>query len=231
MNLFSKMMALGVGLILFGVSLMMLLTGILPENSANEGLSIMVFFIFLIIAIAIFILMGLQHGDFETKNPHIENFYSEEEIDTFNKKFSVMVTIGVVLILIGVVLLIGLESVFPTLSDAAFSTIENTYEAITSSAFLFIICISTVIFIYAGIHKDKYNIEEYNLSHDKESETYKISQLKSKVCACIMLIAVIIYLICGFLYDEWGMPSVVVFPIFGILCGIASIIIKVIHKH
>lgn len=212
-NLFSKMMALGIGLILLGISVMLFLEGTGIGENRNDELCSIVFFIFIIIAVAIFIVIGLQHGDFERRNPYIENFYSEKEINDFHKKFTVMITVGVVLILIGVVIMMGNEA------------IQLFDEAYISSFFFLLITISVTTFIYAGIQKSKYNIEEYNLAHDKESEVYKKNQLTEKICGCLMLIATIIYLILGFVYGTWGMPSVVVFPVFGIGCGIASIII------
>ena len=86
MNILSKMIALGVTLILSGVTIMVFLSGMGSMKEINspfysdEFYSI-IFFIFLIIAVAIFIVTGLQHEEFEKKNPYIENFYNEKEID------------------------------------------------------------------------------------------------------------------------------------------------------
>lgn len=229
-NLFSKMISLGIGLILFGVSLMLLVNSfrIGADGELSESIGTMVFFIFLIAAIAIFIVMGIQHSGFEQKNPHMENFYSEEEVDRFNKKFSVMVACGVALILIGIVITIGLDLILSGM-ESRFTDSEN--ENICASIFFLIITIGTVILVYAGMQKSKYNINEYNLMHDKESDAYKKDQLISRTCSCLMMVAVIIYLVAGFVFEEWGMPSVAVFPIFGIGCGIASVIINGRNKN
>ncbi|MBD5520644.1 MAG: helix-turn-helix transcriptional regulator [Lachnospiraceae bacterium] len=219
MNLFSKMTAIGVGLILFGLAVMSFLSGI----GINDDLSAMVFFVFLIIAVAIFIVMGIRHSDFEKKNPCIENFYSEEEKDAFNKKYSVFITVGVVIILIAVLILMSSDLI---ISEVNISQPYDVEELMGSVFFVFI-TVAVMLFIYAGTQKDKYNIKQYNLEHDENSETYKKSRLTGAVCGCLMMIATIIYLICGFAFNEWGMPSVVVFPVFGIGCGIASIIINI----
>lgn len=219
MNILSKMIALGVTLILSGVTIMVFLSGmgsIKEINSpfySDEFCSI-IFFIFLIIAVAIFIVTGLQHEEFEKKNPYIENFYNEKEIEIFQKKFTIMITTGVVLILIGIVIMIGAESILP-----------DIYEDVLPSIFLLFVTISVCLFVYAGMQQSKYNIKEYNLSHDKESETYKKNKLTGTICGCLMMTATIIYLILGFVFYEWGMPSIVVFPVFGIVCGIVSMII------
>ena len=228
MNIFSKMTALGVGLILFGISVMLFLEGIDVGGSINDEICTMAFFIFLIIAVAILIIAGLQHADFTKKNPYIKNFYSENEESTFNKKFTIIVTCGVVLILIGIVIMVGVEATSSVISQ----NIPDSFDldGISGSIFLLLIAVAVTGFVYAGIQKIKYNIEEYNLSNDKESDYYKKEQLKGHISGCLMLIATIIYLILGFVYDKWGMPSIVVFPVFGIGCGIVSIIIDTIHK-
>ncbi|MCM1155274.1 MAG: helix-turn-helix domain-containing protein [Roseburia sp.] len=225
-NLFSKMMALGTGLILLGVSIMLFLSGIgVGINAAmniNEELCSIVFFIFLIIAVAIFIVIGLQHDNFEKKNPYIENFYSAEEIEKFNKKFSYFIAAGVVLILISLVVFGGLESLFSGIQRN--SNID--LDSITGAIFLFFVAIAVTIFVYAGIQKSKYDIDYYNKIHDKESDTYKKDKIKSGINGCLMMVAVIIYLICGFVFDGWGMPHIVIFPVFAILCAISSAIIN-----
>lgn len=63
MNLFNKMISLGIGLILSGLFLTIFLNGI---GFADE-LSTIVFLIFIVIAVAIFIVMGLQHDNFRVK--------------------------------------------------------------------------------------------------------------------------------------------------------------------
>lgn len=221
-NLFSKMISLGIALILFGIFVMALLEGI----GIDDELSTVLFFIFVIIAVAIFIVMGLQHSDFEKKNPYIENFYNEKEIDRFHKKFVVMITVGVVLILIGVLVSAGAESF--TLKASINKFIDADIFS-TASMFLFL-SIAVPILVYAGLQDGKYNIEEYNASHDKESDVYKRNHLHGRINGCIMLIAVIIYLITGFVFNEWGMPYVVVFPVFAIICGIVSRIIDMKSK-
>ena len=215
-NQFSKMIALGVGLILFGISVSQFLSiGLAPEL---EGLADSVILIFVIFAVAIFIIMGLRHSEFERKNPYIENFYSEEEIDQFHKKFPVMIVAGVVLILLGVIVanVLGVGgSLYPEV------------KGFVDSIFFLFITIAVPILIYAGMQKEKYDIQKYNKMHNKGSGEYKRDQLLGAICGCIMLAASILYLICGFVFEAWGMPTVVIFPVCGIICGIVSIIMSV----
>lgn len=225
-NLFNKMMSLGVGLILLGLTVMAFLSGtnigINETMNINNELCTIIFFIFLIVAVAIFIVMGLQHEDFQKKNPYIKNFYTTEEIDRFHKKFSYMIATGVVFIFIALIIVVGMES----FSLNIHNDLINDFDSVIGSIFLFLITIAVTTLTYAGLQKSKYDIDYYNKIHDKESMTYKNEKLKGRICGCLMLIATAIYLIFGFVYDGWGMPYIVVFPVFGLLCAIASVIIN-----
>ena len=222
MNQFSKMVALGVGLILLGLSETSFLCGI----NVNEELAGMVFFIFVIIAVAIFIVMGLQHGNFRKKNVSIDNFYTQDELESFNKKYTVYIAVGVVTILIAALLFLNLDTVLPEV----YINHSLDIEELVASIFFFFISIGVSILVYAGLQKQKYNIQDYNNSHNKDSKEYKKEKLIGTVCACLMMTATIIYLICGFVLGEWGVPSVAVFPVFGIGCGIASVILDLKYK-
>lgn len=225
-NLFSKMVALGVGFLIFGFSVTAFLygttIGINEKMNIHDEICSIPFLIFLVISVAIFIVMGLQDDNFEKKNPYIENFYDTEEIDRFHKNFSYMITAGIVLIIIAFIIIATLSS----LSFKINNNFIDDFDSILGSVFLFFLSIAVTIFVYAGLQKDKYDIEYYNKIHDKESDTYKRKKLKGSICGCLMLIATLIYLIFGFVFDGWGMPHIVVFPATGILCAIVSVIIN-----
>ncbi len=222
-NEFSKFVSLAVGTILLGLSVMSLLYGInffFESEIIKEDVATLLFLIFVVIGVAILVLMGIRNEDFKKKNPFIVNFYKEDEIDRFNKKYSVMITIAVSLFIIDTIILLGSETIFPEIDG-------NDYlESLAGSIFFLIITVGVTITIYAGTQKNKYNINKYNQMNNKESEAYKKDSLTGAVCGCIMMVATIIYLICGFVFFQWGMPSVVVFAVGGICCGIASVIIN-----
>ena len=222
-NEFSKYVSLAVGVILFGLSVMNLIYGInyfFPNEIIKEDLCSMFFLIFVVIGVAILVLMGIRHEDFKKKNPFIINFYKEEEIDNFNRKYSVMVTAAVSLFIIDAIIFMGAETAFPAID-------ENEYlESLIFFIFFLIIAAGVMLLIYAGIQKDKYDINKYNQMNDKKSEVYKKDSLTGSVCGCIMLIATILYLIGGFVFSKWAMPTIVVFAIGGVCCAIAAIIIN-----
>jgi transcriptional regulator with XRE-family HTH domain len=223
-NEFSKYVSLAVGIILFGLSVMNLIYGInyfFPNEIIKEDLCSMFFLIFVVIGVAILVLMGIRHEDFKKKNPFIINFYKEEEIDKFNRKFSVMVTTAVSLFIIDAIIFMGAETAFPAID-------ENEYlESLIFCIFFLIITAGVMLLVYAGIQKDKYDVNKYNQMNDKKSEVYKKDSLTGSVCGCIMLIATILYLIGGFVFSKWAMPTIVVFAIGGVCCAIADIIINI----
>lgn len=226
MNQFSKIIALAVGGILFGISLMFFIYGCnffigKGVEVINEEFTGIIFFIFLTISVAAFIVIGTQHADFEKKHPILENFYTQKEIDAFNKKFSIMIAVGVSIILIGIIIILGAEAAYPQFES-------NEYmDSLLSSAFMLCIAIGVTTLVYAGMQKSKYNIDEYNEEHDTNSEVYKKNKLKGPLYACIMLISTVIYFIFGFTIEGgFGVPYVLIFAVGGICCAITSIIIN-----
>lgn len=221
MNQFSKRITLGVGLILCGLTIMVFIAAIIPQITVldMEALGAIIFFLFVVVAVAIFIVSGLQMSYFEKKYPYIENFYTEEEKETFHKKFIKLITTGVVLIISGLILCIGIDAVIP------YDYGNLNLEELSGAVFLLLVTIAVVLFVYAGTQDGKYNINHYNLMHDRNSQTYKNDKKIGAICGCIMMVATMIYLACGFIGNLWKIAWVV-FPIFGIACGIVSIIVN-----
>lgn len=222
-NQFSKRITLGVCLILSGLTLTCFLQAVLPysESFDKDGLCGISFLLFVVVAVAIFIVTGLQDSYFTKKHPYIEDFYSEEEKESFHKQFITFITTGVVLIITGLIILIGLE---PIIGSIINSTIEDT-GSLLGSVFLLCVTIAVTLFVYAGTQESKYNIRHYNLMQDRNSQTYKNDKKIGLICGCIMMVATMIYLTCGFIWELWHIAWVV-YPIFGIACGIVSIIIN-----
>ena len=134
-NEFSKFVSLGIGLILLGLSATMLVYGLnyfFEGEPLTEDFCGIIFLIFLVVGMAILILYGIRDDDFKKKNPHIVNFYQEKEIDSFNRKFSVMATTGISLFIINVILLAGFDAIFPQISG-------NEYLESFEMSFFFLI--------------------------------------------------------------------------------------------
>lgn len=224
MNQFSKRVTLGVGLIMSGITIMIFLTAILPQIQGfdMEELYNIIFLLFLIAAVAIFIVTALQMEYYGKKYPYIENFYTEEEKELFHKKFTVFVTLGVVFIIFGFILATGCDAVIS--SDHMIRTTIDL-ESLTGALFMLFVTIAVVLFVHAGTQESKYNIRRYNLIHDHNSQTYKNGKKTDLICGCLMMIATMIFLPFGFIWNLWKYAWIV-YPVFGIACGIVSIIIN-----
>lgn len=224
MNQFSKRITTGVGLILSGVTLMLFLNAFFShiQGFDMEELSGVIFLFFVVIAVAIFIISGLQYSYFEKKYPYIENFYTETEKEEFHKKLIKFVTTGVVLIIFGMILAVASDAV---VSEDHMIRNMIDFDMLGGTLFMLLVTIAVILFIYAGTQDSKYNIERYNLMHDHSSQTYKNDKKVGLICGSIMMVATMIYLGCGFLGKLWHIVWVV-YPVFGIACGIVSMVIN-----
>lgn len=227
-NRFSRQITLGVGLILMGITTMLFLSAVLPEKPGfdMDALSAIVFFIFLTIAVAVFVVAGLQSDHFEEEHPYIEDFYTKEEREAFQKKFTTLIATGMVFIFFGIIWAIGSDFFFAG-KKAASGGMPGFVDTDTLMGSIFMLCITVAVtlFVYAGTQQSKYDIREYNLMHDRNSQTYKNSKKTKTVCGCIMLAATIIFLACGFLTNHWEYAAPI-YACFGVACGIAAIIIN-----
>lgn len=219
-NKFSKGISLGVGIILLGVTVLLYFAGLSGKPGISELsqqqygiIGVTVLLICVLISLPIFITLGISQDDFKKKNPQLSNFYSEEEIDSYNKKFIVGIVTGVSLMLIGTILLVFLYGM--KIVDE-----NGTIPVVVLMAF---ITIAVPILSYCGIQKDKYDIQKYNENNSEESKKRNIKA--DKICGVIMLIATAVFLSLGFVLNLWKICWIT-FPIGGILCGIVSTILE-----
>ncbi len=210
MNKFSKSISLAIMLVLIGATLFLTIIGF---NKDNNMLGIVVLLIFVVFATPIFIVRGIEMENFKSKYAKLPNFYSQEEIDNYNNKFSKMIALSVSIILIGVV-------VFMTIIALKIFNEDSTFPV---SILMCFVTVSTPFLVNTGIQKDKYDIEKYNRENSIGSKK-KLDKVE-KYCGTIMLIATIIYLLISFIFNIWEI-SWIVYPVGGILCGIISILFK-----
>ncbi len=228
MNKFSYFISFGVWLIIFGVSLLILLNAFVSEIVGVIALMLLISS-----AVAIFIISGIFHSNFMKLNPHIEP-YPENASQKFMKKLPFYIAGATMLIFIGIIALIIMlyeEGYAPS----GFTV--DSWTAFAVSMFMLILSISVFLYVYSGMQHTKYNVKEYNEECIKEGYNteavdeaiQKKIKLEDTISGVIMMVATVSYLLMGFLGSLWH-PGWVVFPVGGILCGIASSILKAIHK-
>lgn len=216
MNRFSKGIALAVAIILVGVTIFMYFAGIPGTEEIQEKYSIIgiaILLLFVLIAVPIFIILGIEQDNYKKKNPKLPNFYTDDEIEKFNPKFAKAIAIAVMINILSAIQLIFLygmeyvddESTIPVVILLGFTTI------------------SVYIYVYFGIQKSKYDIELYNKIYPHINKDG--NDLVGKISGVIMLIATIIFFISGIVFNLWHIAWIV-YPIGGMICGIVAIIFE-----
>ena len=212
MNRFSLAVAGGVGLILFGLVIMFMMGAL----GIHEIFMTIAFLFFVAIAVFIFIFAGITHSDFVKEHPYIGKIYDRAEIKRYNRLFPILLGASVMGILFGVIFLIASESIAMPESFT-----EDRWDSLLTMIFFIFITISVTVIVWAGLQKSKYDIDDYNKTADNEQ--HEENSLSGKIGGVIMLLATVIYLIIGFVWNLWH-PGWIVFLIGGILCGIMEIV-------
>lgn len=213
MNKFSKGLSFGVFMILIGVTLLLTIIGLAPKNSLDKYIfiGVAVLMIFVIIAVPIFIVLGIKMDSLQRKYKNVKNFYSVEEQEKFETKFAIMIASAVSIILVGVIILILLLGF----------KIFDIESILPYAIFMIFVTIASPIFVYAGIQKSKYDMDIVRNGHIAISK--EMEEKIGRISAVIMIIATIIYFILGFIFNLWTI-NWLVYPIGGMICGIVSVL-------
>lgn len=218
----SYLIALGVGLILFAISLFVFLESlgeqqlILKGFSIDlvEGLPLIPFFLLIACAVGLFIYAGISleeykkidDGNFSLSASTIQ--WIEQQKKATQPKFTFAMVIGVVLCIL---------SVLPVI---IFSFFSDAITSILGVPLLFIIiAVAVALFIIFGMQDDLYKKllkqkESYNYNNSNETTQY--SKPIRIVNAVFWPIITCIYLIWSFWCGNWHI-SWIIFPIAGIL--------------
>ena len=211
MSKIAKSTSFAIGLILLGVSIMLTILGLAPNEQAEDQyalIGVVMILIGVVFAVPMFIINGTMIDDFKKKNPVMANVYSEDEVDNGKAKYTKTMAIGISIILVGVVIMMAMY---------ASKVFEESVMPV--AALMYFVTVGVTIIVYSGQMQEKYDIEKYNRENSPE---YKEKEDKvGKICGVIMLLATIIYLVWGFCFSGWEIGWIV-FPVGGILCGIVG---------
>jgi len=216
----AKYTSIGVFAILLGVSFMLTLLGFAPNKEAEDKfalIGVVLILIGVVIAVPLFIISGTKLDNFKKKNPKVANIYSEEESEKKKEKYTKFVAIGVAVILVGVTIMMLLMGI----------NIWDEDSVLPVAILMYFITIGASLLVYADKKKSKYDIEKYNKENSDEYK--KVNDLIGRICGIIMISATIIFFILGFVFNLWKICWCV-FPIGGMLCGIASVSLQKENK-
>lgn len=197
MDRFAAMIAAGVVLILLGIAAMLAL-----ETVWANDLALLPLFGCIAVAVFLFIVGGVAHGDFQKTNPAMPDLCKPEERTGFQRVFRIGIAAGVAGILADIALLLALEALYPR-------------SELPVALFVTILAGCVGVIVYLGVQTEKYELERYG---GKKKQGPDID-------GAIMLTATAIYLLLGFTRNLWH-PGWVVFLIGGILCGIVNTLKK-----
>jgi len=218
----TKHIALGVFLCILGAALVEL-TEVLSVSlfSVNgETLASFPMLICVTIAVALFVPSGmaLSKYDYLEKVPFVlpqdEKQGIEEEMDSFQRKFALGITVGIVLILFGVLSGAGLEYVTEVTGN------EIWDDSVSGIVLLFFVSIGVYLFVRCGMKMGMYNVllqrEEYEL-HKKQNPNKKdtLMGLVADVYWCLITAVFLGY---SFITNDWG-RSWIIWPVAGCVFG------------
>ena len=227
---FARKMGAGVGFIILGAAFSVLASFLasIVEGYADllieplGGISIIAF---CAVGLAFLIPAGIGHGDFQKRHPVLDFEFSDEDLDESRRVLVTHITLGIVLIFIGVIVVI------------AVSVFGEDWDEL--GAFILIVCVAIGVeeLIYGGIRGSATEKREYETnaaealldsSRSLPDELDPVAAAKaqrthivSAICGIVMIIATIVGL--GMLLIG-GVPLFwLAWPIGGLTCGIVSL--------
>lgn len=221
MDRFAKAVAGGVGLILFGVGLVALLEGIRARMGwpgYMENVAVAVLLLCILGAVTVFIVFGMQEEAFRKKNPVLEPFYPQAELDRFAARQVWFIAVPVAVILADVVLLILLGDWLEQLG----------LDDFLMAGFLWVLAGAVAALVWVGMQGDKYDIPKYNLENTQEFRHKEA--ILGVICGIIMLLATAAYIALAATSGGWG-EHWWTFAVGGIGCAIAAIVVNAVYDR
>ena len=209
MTTYARRIAGAVSAIVAGAAVMILLYGYIGELSGA------VFMLIVAIAAVVLVASSMEEDNFRKQYPTIPDFYTDAQKYTFRRRYIWYIAGGVGAILAGVVLLILAFTFVPE---------REPYESLLGAVFMLIVAGATFFLVYGGMLEDKYNIAKYNRQNNPTPEDRERRHRAVTACAVIMLLATAVFVGAGMALDQWGLAAVI-YPVAGILCGAAWLLL------
>lgn len=195
----TALISISIGLILVGVMLFILfeVEDILKDGSIGILLGC--------IAIAVFLFV------FTSRCRTIGSVEMEAQDEIRAKRISAFLSLGIALLILAPIPIMILSSL--------------GYRVVVYLPIFFgILAIGIPTIVFSGIQWDTIE-RKYDLPTEEKETKGKYKIIEDALCGLIMLSAVLVFLLLGFLKNLWH-PAWVVFPVGGIVCAIVGTITK-----
>ncbi len=209
MTTYARRIAGAVSAIVAGAAVMTMLYGYIGELSGA------VFMLIVAIAAVVLVASSMEEDNFRKQYPTIPDFYTNAQKYAFRRQYIWYIAGGVGAILSGVVLLILAFTFVPE---------REPYESLLGAVFLLIVAGATFFLVYGGMLEDKYNIPRYNRQNNPTPEDLERRHRAVTACAVIMLLATAAFVGIGMALGHWELAAVI-YPVAGILCGAAWLLL------
>lgn len=241
MTRFAQKISYGCAAPIVGVAVGAVFLGLSPDADGGLGLlpdgiagALTILFIFLGAAacLALLIPAGFDHSSFVKAHPYLEDFYTQDQKDQARTIFTRELIGGILAICMGICAILACS--------------DTKYEVVAGiPLMLVLIAIGVRFIVHGGLILGKTNIAEYNkaagevlsaqeieamdVPPEQKQElmwTYKQDKRVGSACGIIMIIATIAGLVMLFVPQYQSAYFWLAWPIGGLLCGIAALLIK-----
>ena len=197
---FALAISFGVVMILMGVAVTLVAGGLF---GAESGLIALPVLLAVAGAVFLFVFAGLSEENLKRTCPVPPLCPWPEEVEQFRQRFRLGMAAAIGGILLSVAMLVAVVSIVGEENESLTLCIVAGFMALLA------LCVGAIV--YLGILYDAY---------DEKSEA-RMGKNSPDIEGIIMLSAVAVFLLAGFVWNKWH-PGWVVFPIGGILCAIAG---------
>lgn len=207
-----RSISLGIMTLIFSVAAYELLEGF---GKVPEALMNTVFFSIVIVAVLVLATAGMKDEVYRKSHPVIADFYTKEEKERFAEKFPRRIATGLGMILIGVLIAMN-GSELPLRAGMR----EEFYDGI----FLLLAAVGIGLLVHTGLGNAKYDVAGYNKENCQGEAWKKNGERIGVWCGCIMILAAVVFFVAGFAFQLWNICWVA-FPVGGMFCGMAALIL------
>jgi hypothetical protein len=215
----GKLVGFGVFLCMFGVAMLILLSSLLEgvnniSEAATDTPGIIILLVLVTIAVGIFIYSGMSFERYQYMEKGVQlpgelEVELKQRYEQYNPTFYLQLIIGVCMIILSPI------SLFVT------SIFGDRMEDYGVVILIILVACSVYLFISSGTIRESYSrllkLGEYSELERRKKEDKVIGA----VASIVWPLAVVIFLICGFVYNQWHIAWII-FPITGILFGMFS---------